>query len=34
VDFGFTVDPELVPDAWSLAAGIPAALRELEQCMG
>jgi diacylglycerol O-acyltransferase / wax synthase len=33
VDFGLTVDPELVPDAWSLAAGIPAALRELEQCM-
>jgi diacylglycerol O-acyltransferase len=33
VDFGFTVDPELVPDAWSLAAGIPAALRELEQCI-
>ena len=33
VDFGFTVDPELVPNAWSLAAGIPVALRELEQCM-
>jgi WS/DGAT/MGAT family acyltransferase len=33
VDFGFTVDPGLVPDAWQLAAGIPAALRELEQCM-
>jgi WS/DGAT/MGAT family acyltransferase len=33
VDFGFTVDPELVPDAWPLAGGVPAALRELEQCM-
>jgi diacylglycerol O-acyltransferase len=29
VDVGFTVDPELVPDPWSLAAGIPAALAEL-----
>jgi WS/DGAT/MGAT family acyltransferase len=34
MDFGFTVDPELIPDAWSLAEAIPAALRELEQCMG
>jgi len=33
MDFGFTVDPELIPDAWSLAEGIPAALRELEQCV-
>ena len=34
VDFGFTVDPELIPDAWSLAEAIPAALHELEKCMG
>jgi diacylglycerol O-acyltransferase / wax synthase len=33
VDFGFTVDPELIPDAWCLAEAIPAALRELERCM-
>jgi hypothetical protein len=33
MDFGFTVDPELVPDPWSLAEAIPMALRELEQCM-
>jgi hypothetical protein len=25
VDFGFTVDPDLVPDPWSLADGIPTA---------
>jgi WS/DGAT/MGAT family acyltransferase len=31
VDVGFTVAPELVPDAWSLAEGIPLALDELEQ---
>lgn len=29
VDFGVTVDPRLVPDPWSLAGGIPAALSEL-----
>lgn len=29
VDFGFTVDPDLVPDAWSLAEGIAPALEEL-----
>jgi WS/DGAT/MGAT family acyltransferase len=33
MEFGFTVDPEMVPDAWSLAKGIPPALRELERCM-
>jgi diacylglycerol O-acyltransferase / wax synthase len=33
VDFGFTVDPELVPDPWSLADGIPIALKELEVCV-
>jgi diacylglycerol O-acyltransferase / wax synthase len=33
MDFGFTVDPELVPDAWPMADAIPAALRELERCM-
>jgi WS/DGAT/MGAT family acyltransferase len=31
VDFGFTVDPELVPDPWSLADGIPVALTELRE---
>lgn len=31
VNFGFTVDPELVPDPWSLADGIPIALRELQE---
>jgi WS/DGAT/MGAT family acyltransferase len=30
VDLGFTVAPELVPDAWSLAEGVPLALEELE----
>jgi hypothetical protein len=29
VDFGFTVDPRLIPDPWSLAGGIPVALGEL-----
>lgn len=29
VDFGFTVDPELIPDPWYLAEGIPLALAEL-----
>ena len=29
VDFGFTVDPELVPDAWKLAEEVPRALAEL-----
>jgi WS/DGAT/MGAT family acyltransferase len=33
MDFGFTVDPELIPDPWLLAAAIPAALRELERCL-
>jgi WS/DGAT/MGAT family acyltransferase len=31
VDFGFTADPDLVPDVWQLASGIPTALEELEQ---
>ena len=31
VEFGFTVDPELVPDPWSLAEGIPVALMELKE---
>jgi WS/DGAT/MGAT family acyltransferase len=31
IDVGFTVDPDLVPDAWQLAEGIPLALSELEQ---
>ena len=29
VDFGFTVDPELVPDAWKLSEEVPRALTEL-----
>ena len=29
VDVGFTVDPELVPDAWQLAEEMPRALTEL-----
>ena len=29
VDFGFHVDPDLVPDPWAIAARIPAALDEL-----
>ena len=31
VDFGFTVDPELVAHPWSLAEGIPVALSELNE---
>ena len=31
IDFGFTVDPELVPDPWLLAEGIPLALEELKR---
>ncbi len=31
VDFGFLVDPHLVPDPWIYAEGIQAALSELEQ---
>jgi WS/DGAT/MGAT family acyltransferase len=34
IDFGFTVDPELVPDPWQLAEGIPIALEELKQRAG
>src|SRR5262245_2277589 len=29
IDVGFTVDPDLVPDPWQLAEGIPLALEEL-----
>jgi WS/DGAT/MGAT family acyltransferase len=29
IDVGFTVDPDLVPDPWQLAEGIPLALAEL-----
>ena len=31
IDVGFTVDPDLVPDPWQLADGIPLALEELQQ---
>ncbi len=34
VDFGFTVDPELVPDPWFLAEGIPIAMQELIDAAG
>ena len=34
VDFGLHVDPDLVPDAWVLADGIPAALDELLAASG
>jgi len=34
IDFGFTVDPELIPDPWLLAEGIPLALAELKQKAG
>jgi hypothetical protein len=30
VDFGFTVDPDLVPDPWLLADQLAPALDELE----
>jgi WS/DGAT/MGAT family acyltransferase len=30
LDFGFCVDPDLVPDAWELAEGIPQAFEALE----
>ena len=30
IDVGFTVDPDLVPDPWQLANGIPRALEELQ----
>jgi hypothetical protein len=29
VDFGITVDPDLIQDPWLIAEGIPAALAEL-----
>ena len=31
IDFGFTVDPELIPDPWYLAEGIEIALQELKE---
>jgi hypothetical protein len=31
MDFGFTVDADLVPDPWYIADGIPLALDELEK---
>jgi len=34
VDFGFTVDPDLVPDPWYLSLGIPLALEELKEAIG
>lgn len=34
MDFGFTVDPELVPDPWFLSDGIPLALQELKDAAG
>jgi WS/DGAT/MGAT family acyltransferase len=34
VDFGFTVDPELVPDPWYLSDGIPIAIEELKEAAG
>lgn len=30
MDFGFAVDPDLVPDAWELAEGIPRAFADLQ----
>ncbi len=34
VDFGFTVDPDLVPDPWYLSDGIPMAIEELKEAAG
>lgn len=34
VDFGFLVDPDLVPDPWAVAAQVVPALRELKQASG
>jgi diacylglycerol O-acyltransferase / wax synthase len=34
VDFGFTVDPDLVPDPWYLCDGIPLALEDLLDAIG
>ncbi len=34
MDFGFTVDPDLIPDPWYLADGIPLAMEELRATMG
>jgi hypothetical protein len=34
IDFGFTVDPDLVPDPWYLAEGVPIALDQLKAAAG
>jgi len=34
VDIGFTVDPDLIPDAWSMAAAVPRALDQLWEAAG
>jgi WS/DGAT C-terminal domain len=34
IDFGFTVDRELVPDPWFLSEGMPIALEELKRKSG
>lgn len=34
MDFGFTVDPELVPAPWFMAEGIPRALEERKRAAG
>ena len=34
VDFGLTTDPDLVPDSWDIADGIPEALAELMEAAG
>jgi len=34
LDFGFQVDPNLIPDPWEMAAAIPRAYEELEAAVG
>jgi hypothetical protein len=34
IDFGFTVDREMVPDPWFMAEGIGEALDELKAAIG
>ena len=34
IDFGFHVDPDLVPDPWAIADAVPVALRELMRADG
>jgi hypothetical protein len=34
LDFGIQVDPDLVPDAWDIANGVPEALAELLAASG